>query len=319
MSPFPIHFAIDLEPDERLPDDNNKAFDSAGMALERMLTLRGEIEAATGAPANFGWYVRMDRHIAALYGDPCAIALRYKSSLDEAARSGDEVGLHVHVMERRGDGAWRVNYADEKAVCENIEESFGAFRSVFGQQCVSARMGDMWTSKAAMRQIAGCGARYDVTLETGLRPQGLGALYPGTGSKGWRPSMLGAPMAPFRPYAGEEDFWVLPLASYPRGDFDRPGMWLVSAYSAATTGFRRCRARKMLRPQGSYAPGEIKTALNAAMKEGRQPGFCFAIRNFGAGDQIEEFLAALMELARERPLKFCAPAEYVRLATAAAD
>jgi hypothetical protein len=318
MSPFPIHFAIDLEPDERLPGEDDKSFDSAGTALERMLSLRSEIEAATGAPVHFGWYVRMDRHIEALYGDPCAIAVRYKSLLNAAAHDGDEVGLHIHVMDRRDDGGWRANYADEKAVYENIRESFGAFRSFFGRQCISARMGDMWTSTAAMRQIARCGARYDVTLETGLRPQGLDALYPGTNSKGWRPSLLGAPLAPFQHYAVDgKKFWLLPLSSYPRNDFHHPGMWLVSAYSSLTTGFRRCRARKMLRPQGVYPPGAVKSALNAALKEGKQPGFCFAIRNFGAGDRVEAFLQALMEMAREKPVKFCTPEEYVRLVTAA--
>lgn len=318
MNPFPIHFSIDLEPDERLPGDDNKTYDNAGAALERMAAWRGEIEAATGVPAQFGWYVRMDRHIGALYGDPCAIANRYKPMLDEAARAGDEIGLHIHAIERRRDGGWRANYADERAVCETVDEAFANFKSVFGRNCDAARMGDMWTSKACMAQIARCGARYDITLETGLRPQGIAALYPGTGSKGARPSMLGAPMAPFQPYAADnDDFWVLPLASCARDDFTRPGMWLVSAYSSITTGFRRNRARMMLRPQEEYAPDRLKTLLEAALSEGKQPGFCFAIRNLGPAERVERFIEGLIGLGRERPIKFCTPAEYVRIATAA--
>ena len=107
--------------------------------------------------------------------------------------------------------------------------------------------------------------------------------------------------------------WALPLASSPRRDFLNPRMWLVSAYSGLTTGLRRCRARAMLRPQQTYAPGELKAAIDAALREGKQPGFCVPIRNFGAAEAIESFLDVLCELARERPIKFCTPAEYVRL------
>ena len=96
MKPFPIHFAIDLEPDERLPDEANKSFDSAGVALERMLSLRSEIEAATGFPAAFGWYIRMDRHVTGLYGDAGVIAVRYKSLLDEAAQGLASRCLEFH-------------------------------------------------------------------------------------------------------------------------------------------------------------------------------------------------------------------------------
>ncbi len=318
MNPFPIHFAIDLEPDKRLPEDSDKTFDNAGVALERMAIWRDRIEAVTGAPAQFGWYVRMDRHIGALYGDPCTIAKRYKPLLDEAARAGDEIGLHIHAIERRPGGGWRANYADEFAVCETVSESFANFKTVFGRNCISARMGDMWTSEACMRKIVECGARYDLSLETGRCPKAMAALYPGTGSKGWRPSMVGAPLTPFQPdEASEPGFWAVPLASHPRRDSPLLRVLVLSAYSAAATGFRRIRARKTLRPQEHYQPGELQASLNAAINEGKQPGFCLAIRNYDDAAQTDNFIEALLNFARERPVKFCAPAEYVRLAMAA--
>ena len=109
MSPFPIHFAIDLAPDERLPDAVNKSYDSAGIALTRMAALRKRLEDATCMSAQFGCYVRMDRHIAGVYGDPGAIALRYKDQLDAASEAGDVVGLHTHCFEPLGNGRWRAN------------------------------------------------------------------------------------------------------------------------------------------------------------------------------------------------------------------
>ncbi|MAW78755.1 MAG: hypothetical protein CMI63_00835 [Parvularcula sp.] len=317
MKPFPIHFAIDLEPDERLPDEANKSFDSAGVALERMLSLRSEIEAATGFPAAFGWYIRMDRHVTGLYGDAGVIAVRYKSLLDEAAQAGDEIGLHIHANERGPDGRWRANYADEEAVLRNVDDAFASFQEVFGRTCRSVRMGDMWTSKACLRRLYECGALYDLTLESGRRPRSFASVYPGTGSKGWRPSMVGAPLAPYQPDRKDmPGFWVAPLASYPRSDFHNPRMLLLSAYSGVATGFRRRRARQMLRPQDYYPRETRKAWIEAALAEGEQPGFCFAIRNFGDAAQIEQFLDVLMEIAKERPLKFCAPADYISLATA---
>lgn len=316
MTPFPIHFAIDLEPDERLPGDDNKTFDSAGLAFERMFARRRDIERVTGAPVTYGWYVRMDHHVGGLYGDPLAIAERYKAELEEAARAGDEIGLHIHANERRADGGWRPNYVDEHVVFENIDASFALFKDFFGRPCRSARMGDVWTSKACMRRLAERGAVYDLTLESGRRPQRFADVYPNTDSKGWRPSMMGAPLAPFQPFKETApDFWSVPLSSYPRSDFHNPRMALLSAFSAVTTGFRRRRARQMLRPQDYYAPETRKSWLNAALEEGAQPGFCFAVRNFGDAAQVEQFLDVLMDLARERPVKFCTPEDYVRLAT----
>lgn len=319
MKPFPVHFAVDLEPDERLPSRADHSFDNADVALDRMATWRGRLAQATGAPVQFGWYVRMDKHIEALYGDPNAIALRYKSALGAAADYGDEIGLHIHCIDQTPDGRWRANYADPAVVAANIDESTANFRTVFGRSAKAARMGDMWMNDESRRRLAQHEIRYDLTLETGLRPQGIARLYPGTASKGWRRSMLGAPLAPFSsalPDRGE--IWTLPLASTPRVDFHRPGMWLVSAYSSLTTGFRRNRARLMLRPHHPWSRESLRAALDRALNEGSQPGFCFAIRNYGAAAQVDLFLQTLCEIAEEKPLRFCAPEEYVQLTQLAA-
>jgi hypothetical protein len=327
MTPVPIHIAIDLEPDERMPEGAAKSFDNAGVAFEEMMARRSDIERATGAQAHFGWYVRMDRQIQALYGDANAIADRYRLQLTAAEGAGDEVGLHVHSIEPRANGGWRANYADASLIDAIIEESVSNFRDVFGRPCRAARLGDMWSSRRAAEKFAALGVRYDLSRESGLRSLALSKNYPGTNSLGRSPSMLGIPVGPFNPLdnavgpQGEmEDLpiWSIPLSSTRRCDFHRPGMWLVSAYSALTTGFRRCRARMVIRPQVQYAPGALRIAIESLFAECAQPSLCVAVRNFGAADRIHHFLDVVCEIARERPVRFVTPLEYVRLWRSAA-
>ena len=308
----PILFALDLEPDARLPTDVDKTIDNAGVALRSISEMRSTLEQATGARANVSWYVRMDRHIAALFGDPCAMAERFRSELETAFATGDEIGLHIHSIEKDEHGRWRVNYADPNLIADTVDEAFENFAAFFGRSCRSVRMGDMWTSNACMRQLAAKGVRYDMSIESGLRPQHLTGLYPGTSSKGRRPSQVASPSHPYRPFAGEaglDEMWALPLSSHPRTDYHHPGMWLISAYTAAMTGFRRLRARDVVRPQ-------VEAAIDAALTANDPPGLCVAVRNYGAAARIEKFFDILCEAAQRRPIQFCTPADYVRLTTA---
>ncbi|GJL90816.1 hypothetical protein [Hyphococcus sp.] len=313
----PVHFALDLEPDERLPEIGAASFDNAGVALRAMMQMREKLQDKTGLTARFGWYVRMDRHIAELYGGADAITQRYQRELELAFEAGDEIGLHIHVAERDKRGCWRVNYADEKLVAETVDDAFDQFLSFFGRPCKAVRMGDMWISKSCMRHLARKGLLYDVSMETGLRSQQLKAHYPGTSSKGRRPSLVAAPLKPFQPFAGEDEIgemWALPLSSHPRNDYHWPGMWLNSANTMLATGFRRRRARDVLRPQANYSSKELEAAIDCAISEPGQPGLCVAVRNFGAASRIEAFFDILCKLTLRRKIQFCTPAEYVRLA-----
>ena len=166
----PVLFALDLEPDARLPTDVDKSIDNAGVALRSISERRSRLELATGARANVSWYIRMDRHIAAIYGDPCAMAERYRSELETAFAAGDEIGLHIHSIEEDEHGSWRVNYGDPGLIADTVDEAFENFAAFFGRPCRSVRMGDMWTSEACMRQLAAKGVHYDMSIESGLRP-----------------------------------------------------------------------------------------------------------------------------------------------------
>ncbi len=317
MRPIPVHFAIDLEPDKRLPVTSSNAIVSAGDAFREMASRRDELANITGAPAHFGWYVRMDRHMEAVYGDAGAIAARYRNQIEAAAAAGDEIGLHIHSIEQTKDGGWRANYADSALIDATIDEAAANFLNMFGRPARAARMGDMWTSTGCMEALASNGVRYDVTMEAGLRPQSISALYPNTNSRGHRPSMLSTPLAPYQPgiAGGLKDFWILPLSSFRRRDFLNPGMWLVSAYSAVTSGFQRNRARIVFRPQAEHTAENLRRALDETFAECETPSLCVAIRNFGVADRIHRFLDVLVEIAQRRPMRFVGPADYVRMAT----
>lgn len=320
MALAPVHFAFDIEPDERLPAPGGALCDDAAKVFAAIAARRARIEDATGAPARFGWYVRMDNHIRALYGDATGLAQAHRAALEAAAEAGDEIGLHIHCIDRDRQGAWRVNYADREFVEDNISRSFAAYEAFFGRPCRSARMGDMWTSAYAQRALASAGAQFDLSLETNLRRAPIADAYPkGTACEGARPDALGAPTAPFQPFAGVddgvgEDFWVIPLSSYRRADYANPRFWLMSGYAAVKTRFRQRSARDILRPYLPYPPQALRARILRVFNEQDRPALFVVSRNFMCGETVLRFLDCLCDLARERPLRFCTPAEYVSLA-----
>ncbi|WP_411819224.1 hypothetical protein ABFZ85_09705 [Hyphococcus formosus] len=325
MSIVPIHFGIDLEPDTPLPEIGNAPFESIGFAFRDMFARRQEIADCTRAAVQYGWYVRMDGHIEKLYGSRHAIADRYQSELEAAAAAGDEIGMHVHVMEKPEGGVWRANYADRARTEDEIEKSVEAYEAFFGRKPRSARMGDMWAQGYCAEKFEALGIRYDLSLESGLRAQGFGRLYPGTNSKGVRQSLLAMPVMPYQPSRSEfrepggddaRDIWMIPLSSAKRSDVYSPGYWIMSAATAISSGFKRNTARMVLRPQTQYQPGEVQAALRSLFGEIDNPCACLVIRNFGVPDRVHHFIDVLCEMAKERQMQFVRPDDYVRLTMA---
>lgn len=318
---IPIHFVTDIEPDESFPAPGKDSFDSAAFAFKDLFSRRAELEDATGAPVHFGWYVRMDPHVKALYGNSAVIAERYTRQFEDAALAGDEIGLHIHSVDRNEHGEWRANYADRNLVEDAIEESVASFRAFFGRECQSARMGDMWTSSRCVAKLETLGIKYDISPESGLRSLRMAAHYPGTKSLGRRPSMLHVPSTPYQPDPAnfrrpdvdqKRRIWIIPLTSHLRRDFRNPGMWLISAYAAATSGFKNPRARMIVRPQTRYAPVELRNSIEAVFADNDPPCLCVAVRNFGMPERIRQFLDTLCDMAHSQDMQFTTPAEYVR-------
>ncbi len=249
---IPVHIAIDLEPDERLPalglGPGAGGLEAAGRALDAIARWRGRLEEATGAPVRFGWYLRMDRHMGAVFGDPLALARRHERALGQAMAAGDEIGLHVHCGEPSARGGWRINYADVALVDDTIEEAAATFARCFGRPARAARMGDMFASARTLAKFAALGVEVDLSLEQGLRAASMRGDYPGTDSRGARPSLLAVPPRPYRPSArnfrrsAETEseslgLWATPLTSYPARERADPRVWALSALSASVTGF----------------------------------------------------------------------------------
>src|SRR5512137_482975 len=104
MTRIPVLFCIDIEPD---PRDVRSSSDWHGFeaTFEYFQALRSRLSAATGIPARYAWFLRMDPQVAVAYGSPDWAVRRYAPQFDALRLAGDEMGLHPH--------AWR--WVDERS------------------------------------------------------------------------------------------------------------------------------------------------------------------------------------------------------------
>lgn len=321
MPTIPIHFATDLEPDEATPSIDKATFDNAGVSLREIQAKRHEIEDATGAKVNFGWYVRMDRQVETLFGNADAIAARNADLLEEAAQAGDEIGLHIHSLEQTQNG-WRAHYGDPDVIDEIIEHSTHAYQQFFGKPCRSVRMGDIWTNTRCVQKLNAVGIQFDLSAESGMRARKLSDSYPNSNSTGWRPSMLHIDNLPYQPdpqqfskIGGDDklDMWMIPLTAYRRHDVHNPRYWALSALAAATSGMKNWHVHKVIRPQEEVELVELNNALREIFDQHTPPSLCVAARNFGAADRIQRFLKTICNHAKHREIRFVTPADYVQM------
>ena len=100
MKKIPILICIDVEPEARQIDsaaavDWNGFEETASLFSE----IRPRLEEATGAPARYSWFFRMDPQVKHTYGAAGWVATRYREAIGKLESAGDELGLHTH--------AWR--------------------------------------------------------------------------------------------------------------------------------------------------------------------------------------------------------------------
>lgn len=164
---LPIVLSIDVEPDDRTvrhPVDW-RGFEES---FELFQGLRKQLEARTGNPVHFSWFVRMDPQIETVYGDCSWAARRYRALFDMIEGHGDELGLHVHSWRwSEADADWVAEYGDQQWVETCVRKSAAAFHESFKRPCRSFRFGDHWMSEATIQLLEELGIRYDLTLEPG--------------------------------------------------------------------------------------------------------------------------------------------------------
>jgi hypothetical protein len=219
---LPIIFCLDVEPDPRELDpktsENWNGFESA---VEFLNSVRPQIEDATGSPANFIWFLRMDPQVNHVYGLASWVVQRYRRLIEELELAGDELGLHVHAWRwHEQTRRWVIDHGDQKWVEYCVRSSFRAYEEALGRPCHSFRFGDRWMNNETMQLLESLGTQFDLTIEPGIRDKRqVNREELVTGSL---PDYVGAPRAPFRP--SKKDFrrvgndnalnlWSIPLST----------------------------------------------------------------------------------------------------------
>jgi hypothetical protein len=290
----PVVLAIDVEPDDRWPTTG------VGVPLQGFLRtaawldeLRGPLSDATGLPAAFTWYIRMDPQVERLAGRADAIVASARETFDRLAAAGDTFGLHTHAG-RWLDGDWVLDQADPDWIAHCVDTNLRAYEAAFGRPCTEHRFGDCWSSPALFDQLAARGVRVDLTIEPGQR-QGRPS-HDGARTTGRVPSYLDAPRESTRHDGGP--LWLLPMTSAD------PGPTLAAPKRIA----RRVRYlgqplhRTLLLNRPWFSPADPWELAEQRIAEMDRPYLAFVLRSdIAIRDEFGRTAAVLQALLR-RPL-----------------
>jgi len=220
----PVVLCIDVEPDARLIGrDDPSAWAGLEHFFELAPALRERLSEATGRPAAFTWFLRMDPQVAVGWGSPTWVAEKYGDKLAELSEQGDELGLHTHTW--RWDSQtdeWVAEYEDREWTEHCLTMGLDAFEEAFGRPCVAHRSGDHHLDGAMLSVLESRGVKIDLTVEPGL--PALGAEE-GETAQGLRPDYRDAPTRPYRSNPSRfpapdstvrSDPLLVPLLSAPR-------------------------------------------------------------------------------------------------------
>lgn len=120
--------------------------------------------AARGLVPRATWYVRCDRQIGALFGNPAHLLEKYRRCWAERVARGDEIGFHPHLY-RHTNSAWRQE-TDAVALREQMAEALAAIRRLDFAPA-SSRIGEAFGSDAVMAALDEFGFRCDSTAMPG--------------------------------------------------------------------------------------------------------------------------------------------------------
>ena len=192
-----IVICIDVEPDPRTLSDGEagpwRGFERFG---ERVPAMRERLQALTGRPVAFSWFLRMDPQIEQVWGSAGWAHDAYEETLAGLIAEGDELALHTHAWRWDSDlRDWVADFADADWAEHCVSSGLDAFEAAFGGPCASHRGGDGFLSAAMIRVLAARGVRADFTVEPGRPPD---PLPPGEHHRGPLPDHRGAPARPFR-------------------------------------------------------------------------------------------------------------------------
>ena len=162
---IPAFLSFDIEPDG-FQASTGPGWSGAEHLLARVPALRDRLAAVSGDVPVFGWYLRMDPQVGALYGDAAFAAHEFEGRLDLMAENGDVLGLHVHPL-RWSEPArlWIHDCADRGWMTECIESSVAAFADCYGEAPVRYRHGAGVLTNHVISTVESLDVRVDLSLE----------------------------------------------------------------------------------------------------------------------------------------------------------
>jgi hypothetical protein len=325
---IPVVFCVDIEPDEFFVDRADPkpwfGFEFSHRYLE---SFRALCEKATGQPARFNWFVRMDPQVAIGYGSAAWAAERYADFFEQYRAHGDEIGIHVHTYNwSKSLGTWIDDCGNEEWTAHCLQSSTASFKQVFGYQPRSLRFGNFWLSTAAVNQAEELGIEFDLTIEPGLdaskweadkKPRETGVV----------PSYCGIPSVPYTP--SRRDFRKRHLNGDSRNITMMP---LTAAHRALGWSLRDVRRRLgRVRRNGLSSRNHDEplsmwkgdwtgenhygAMLDRAIELQQRPYLAFAVRSDINGKEFaayERCLSALAEHPAAPSFVFCSPRDAMR-------
>ena len=221
----------------------------------------------------------MDPQIELSHGSALWAVERYGPQIESLRGAGDELGLHTHSWRRIG-GEWISDYGDQGWVNQCVRVSFDSYESAFGHACRSFRFGDHWMNDETFNLAENLGARYNLTVEPGLRS--IPVALPGETSTGRFPDYTKVPREPYRPARenfrrggkahGEKDTWVIPVSTvllphWPAAPFYRRIVW------------RARYGRRLYYPLSlALEPNQFRYSVGDVVEGGSAPHLCVVVR-----------------------------------------
>ena len=313
---IPVIFCVDVEPDPRLVNhDAPEPWVGYEITQRYLRELRPRIEAVTGAPVHYSWFLRIDAQIEP-YGSATWVVDRYGAHMEEIQRAGDEIGVHPHAYRwLENERSWLHDFGNQAWVEHCLTMSVEGFAKALGRTCLSLRYGDRWLNTETVNLAERLGIRFDLSVEPGTLPYDTPGL--GERASGPLPDYRRVPRGPYAPSpwdfrrAGRRDgrtIRIIPLTSaYLRLGF-RPRRHLGRIRA---NGFRGRRQNVPLYMWESWpAPNTFDRMLDRALAVQRHPYLALAIRT---RPDIREAIGPSMEALLAHParsrFRFSTPAE----------
>ncbi len=313
---IPVIFCVDVEPDPRLVNRGAPEPWVGYEVTQRYLRdLRPRIEAVTGAPVHYSWFLRIDAQIEP-YGSATWIVDRYPAHMEEIQRAGDEIGVHPHAYRWLEDERmWMHDFGNQAWVDQCLSMALEGFAKALGRPCVSLRFGDRWMNTATLNLAEQLGVRFDLTVEPGTPP--YPTPMPGERASGPLPDYRPVPRVPYTPSPsdfrrpGRRDartIRVIPLTSgYLRLGF-HPRQYVRRLRANGFRGRRQDTPLYMWLPWP--APNTFDRVLDRALAAQRRPYLAFAIRTRPDISQaVSPRVDALLAHPAASRFRFSTPAE----------